>query len=312
MRALAICLALLSSSAAVHAQEDTSELSDAGTRLIGIGRQFNNDYFGDNQDRWRTGSYAISIVTGQGWDGARPDQIGSILEYRLRSEIMAPSALSGAGSNDRAYVGALSLGVHSHFSYGSTDVSVGADLVATGPSTGMSGQQQAFHELFSLPSLSNAVETNQVADAVHPSATLELGWPVQTRTGATLRPFVEAQSGVEQIARVGVDVFLGDVGHSDLLLRDVPTGQLYRGVEGDALGVGYVLGVDYAMVGASAYFPDSFGTVAADSRTRARAGVHWQIADEMSFFYGMTWLSEEYVGQPEGQILGSMKLNFNF
>jgi len=27
---------------------------------IGWGRSFNNDYFGDNKDRWRTGSYTFS------------------------------------------------------------------------------------------------------------------------------------------------------------------------------------------------------------------------------------------------------------
>jgi len=28
--------------------------------------------------------------------------------------------------------------------------------------------------------------------------------------------------------------------------------------------------------------------------------------------YGVTYLSEEYVGQPEGQVVGSIKLNLNF
>jgi len=78
---------------------------------LGYGRIFNNDYFGDNEDRWRSGSYAYSIVRGPEWQGRAPTAFGAVLEYRLRSEIIAPSTLSGSGSNDRAYVGALSAGL---------------------------------------------------------------------------------------------------------------------------------------------------------------------------------------------------------
>ena len=39
---------------------------------IGIGRLFNNDFFGDNRDRWRTGSNVISLLRGLGWEGQLP------------------------------------------------------------------------------------------------------------------------------------------------------------------------------------------------------------------------------------------------
>ena len=38
----------------------------------------------------------------------------------------------------------------------------------------------------------------------------------------------------------------------------------------------------------------------------------WQWADDVSFFYGATYLSEEFQGQGEGQVVGSLKVNFNF
>ena len=79
-------------------------------------------------------------------------------------------------------------------------------------------------------------------------------------------------------------MIIGQVAQDDLLLRDVVTGQLYRATEGDGVGLSYLLGVDGASVFDSNYLP----------------------------FYGATYLSEEFEGQTEGQVLGSLKLNFNF
>lgn len=279
---------------------------------LGTGRIFTNDFFGDNQDRWRSGSYAYSIVRGPDWDGQRPSAFGSILEYRLRTEMIAPSALNGAGSLDRAYVGALSAGAHTHFKQGGANVSLGLDLVVLGPQTGVANLQDAFHDLVSAPSLSNAVQGNQVGNAAYPTALAEVSYPLALGESTTFRPFVEVQYGVEDYVRIGADILIGDVLQNDLWLRDSPSGQLYSGVETGRPGVGYVVGADYAVVDDSAYFPASFGTVAQEERFRARAGVHWRFGDGISYFYGLTYLSEEYVGQTEGQIVGSLKLSFNF
>src|SRR5688572_4566335 len=77
---------------------------------LGFGRLFTNDFFGDGLDRWRSGSYSFSIIRGLGWNGVLPERFGELIEYRLRSEIIAPGRLNGAGSDDRPYVGAATLG----------------------------------------------------------------------------------------------------------------------------------------------------------------------------------------------------------
>ena len=220
--------------------------------------------------------------------------------------------MNGSGSEDRAYVGALSAGVHTHFARGGANISAGLDLVAVGPQTGIASVQDEFHDLVSAPNLSNSVEDNQVANAVYPTALAELSYPIAISERTTLRPYVEAQYGVEDILRVGADVMIGEVLHNDLWLRDSTTGQLYSGVEQGTAGTGFIIGADYATIGDSAYFPESFGTEAEEGRFRARAGVHWRFGSGISYFYGLTYLSEEYVGQPEGQFVGSLKLNFNF
>lgn len=303
MRLMSLICAVLIAASPIAAQE---------RETLGFGRLFTNDYFGDTQDRWRSGSYSYSIVRGAGWEGRAPAAPGALLEYRLRSEIIAPSALNGAGSDDRAYVGAFSAGLHTHFAWGGANVSTGVDLVAVGPQTGVANLQDGLHKFVSAPNVSNSVHDSQVANAVYPTALAELSYPVQIARTATLRPFVEAQYGVEDYLRVGADILIGDMLQTDLWLRDSPSGQLYAGVESEEPGYGFVIGADYALIDDSAYFPASFGTVAEDERFRARAGVHWRFGGGISYFYGLTYLSEEYVGQPEGQLVGSLKLNFNF
>ncbi|WP_093996159.1 lipid A-modifier LpxR family protein [Octadecabacter ascidiaceicola] len=303
MRLIGILCASLVTAAPAAAQE---------RETLGYGRIFSNDFFGDNEDRWRSGSYAFSIVRGPDWQNRAPSAPGALLEYRLRTEIIAPSELNGAGSNDRAYVGTLSAGVHTHFTRGGADVSLGVDVVAVGPQTGVADMQDWFHDVVSAPNISNSVIANQVDNAFYPTALAEISYPVSLSETTTLRPFVEAQYGVENFVRVGADILIGGNLKNDLWLRDSPTGQLYTGVESERAGTGFVLGADYAVVDDSAYFPASFGTVAEDERFRARAGVHWRLGDSLSYFYGVTYLSEEYVGQPEGQLVGSLKLNFNF
>lgn len=303
MRLIAtICAGLMAASPMVAQDRET----------LGYGRILTNDYFGDNQDRWRSGSYAYSIVRGPEWQGRAPTALGAVLEYRIRSEIIAPSMLSGSGSNDRAYVGAVSAGLHTHLSRGGADISMGVDLVAVGPQTRLADVQDWFHNIVSAPTISNGVLANQVGNTVYPTALAEVSYPVRLGENTSLRPFVEAQYGVEDFVRVGADIVIGEIMQNDLWLRDGPTGQLYAGVESDEPGIGFTIGADYAVVADSAYFPASFGTQAQDERLRVRAGVHWRLGAGISYFYGVTYLSEEYVGQAEGQILGSLKLNFSF
>ena len=279
---------------------------------LGWGRILNNDFLGDGKDRWRSSSYGVSLVRGPDWDGVLPGRPGEILDYRVRGEIVAPRALTGPERKDRAFAGTLSVGLHTHWAMGRTEISAGLDLVATGPQTGWTDAQDWFHDVVNEPRPSDFVVENQVADALYSTATAELGYPVELAPGLAARPFVETQYGIENLLRVGVDFRLGTLGNAALDLRDPTTGQRYRAIAQDGFGWEWVAGADYALLGDSAFFPESFGTRARDSRWRARLGTHWQGARNVTFFYGATYLSEEYVGQPEGQVVGSIKLNFNF
>ena len=54
-----LILWLLAMTLPIAAQAQTPE-----RQFLGWGRLFNNDFLGDGQDRWRTGSYTISVLKG--------------------------------------------------------------------------------------------------------------------------------------------------------------------------------------------------------------------------------------------------------
>jgi len=285
---------------------------------LGFGRLFSNDALIDGRDRWRSGSYSLSLLRGdrrigEDWQGRLPVEPGAIIEYRLRNEIISPfeGGLSGPRDRtDRPYVGALSFGLHTHYALGATEVGLGLDLIATGPQTRVSAVQEACHEYFGFQPVRGT--DTQIGNGVHPAVTLALTRPLRLSDRVTLRPFVEAQAGVEDMLRVGGDLVIGTIGHHDLWLRDVTTGQPYRGIRAPQEGLALVIGADLAQVGGSLYLPEARGYAAEPRRARARAGIHWQTGPRASFFYGLTWLSPEFVGQPEGQTVGSLTLDFNF
>ncbi len=111
-------------------------------QVLGWGRFVSNDATGDGQDRWRTGSYSLSLLRGPEWSGALPAQPGVILEYRLRAEAIAPESLTKANPADRPYVGALSFGLHSHF-----DVTRCADETRSKPHPAMLEEILRFYDL---------------------------------------------------------------------------------------------------------------------------------------------------------------------
>lgn len=278
--------------------------------LIGVGRLFTNDYLGDGRDRYQSGSYARSYVYGpKDWNGT-PQDFGVTREYRFRSQIIASDGI-GAAPGDRPYVGVLSAGVHSHYGRDTFRGVVGVDVTAIGPQTGVSDFQERAHDALGLAQV--RFTDSQLSDDLFLGLTAEAAEVLPLSDGVTARPFAELQIGPEGIARVGADVFMGGSVAEELLIRDVVTGHLYPGSEvAQTPGFAFTLGADLAAVADSVYLPTDRGAIASDRRGRLRAGVHWQSEGDTSVFYGMTYLSPEFEDQPEGQVTGSLKLNFNF
>jgi len=109
---------------------------------------------------------------------------------------------------------------------------------------------------------------------------------------------------------VGADLTVGSFGKGAVMVRDGVTGQRYRAAASTlAPGLSVVAGGDVTRVFSSVLLND--GPAPEATRTRLRAGLHWQGA-RASAFYGVTWLSPEFQGQDEGQTLGSVTFNLRF
>lgn len=282
-----------------------------GRTFLGFGNLLVNDAIGDGFDRWRTGSYGTSRVWGYGWDGEMPETAGDLLELRFGGEIIAPLYLTDPTSSDRPYSGMLSLGVHTHFQKQQTEFALGVDAVAIGPMTHLDDFQQAIHDLIGIAGPSDAVRAAQTPDTWLLRAVAEVGRDVSIGDRSVIRPFVEARAGDENLVRAGFDMTFGQFGEGELLVRDWVTGHRYRAVRNHQKGVSFVFGADVARVFDSVYLPSDQGFQLTDARSRVRAGVHWR-GKKHHVFYGLTWLSEEFEAQLEGQLVGAVKLDFRF
>lgn len=276
---------------------------------LGRGTLLTNDLLGDGRDRWRTGSYSFSLTRGTEWTGRLPDRPLALTEWRLRGEIVAPARLTAPSPADRRYAGIATVGLHTHFARAGWDVAAGAELALVGPMTGLGLLQQGIHDAFGLPSPA-AARAQQLPNAVHPGALIEVSRPID-RGGVMMRPFVEAQVGVETFARAGIDVTIGGFGRSDLTVRDSVTGHRYRATRTEApTGLSFVFGGDIAHVAGSALLPGG-GVQAEPLRTRLRAGFHWQ-GERTDFFYGISRLGREFQGQAVEQTVGAVHLRIRF
>ncbi|MGI3186707.1 lipid A-modifier LpxR family protein [Nioella aestuarii] len=280
-----------------------------GRETLGQARLFTNDLIGDGRDRWRSGAYGISTVRGPGWSGQLPLRMGEIMEYRFRGEVIAPASISNPAPGDRLYAGVLSVGAHTHFSWSGFEVALGADIVAMGEQTGIRHLQEVVHDTFSLQT--SRVESFQVNNGFYLHGTAEIGREFSFGSGQ-VRPFVELQAGVETLARVGLDMTFGGYGQGGLRLRDVTTGNRISAIDSpDDHGFSLLLGGDYAWVDSSQYLPSDRGYTPQDTRYRLRAGVNYAFGHS-NIFYGLTYLSEEFVGQSEGQTIGSVTVALEF
>ena len=278
---------------------------------LGYGRLVNNDFLGDFKDRGQTGSYVSSRVYGRSWDGSLPSQMGEILEFRLQADIKSPENLTTPSALDRPYAGSVSLGLHTHYETGGMNVSIGGELVAVGPQTGLDQFQTALHDGIGVAPPSLATKTSQIGNKFFPGVIVEMSKAYSLGSRTQVRPFVEGRGGVETLLRAGIDFEIGKLTQGELMVRDGITGQRYRTMNTEGSGVSFVVGFDTAKVGESAYLPANRGLTLSDHRDRARAGIHWQ-RNKSHGFFGVTYLGREFTSQTSPQVVGSIRLALKF
>mgnify|MGYP000406082777 CR=1 FL=1 len=283
--------------------------AEDGRRTLGIVRLFTNDSIADRQDRWRSGAFGISAFRGAIWTGRLPSYPFGVMEYRLRGEVIAPSNMNKPDPDDRLYAGTWWLGAHTHFDWHGVEVTAGADIAVTGEQSGIRRLQSDIHDALSMPRMN--IGPHQVDEGVYLHGTLELARSMSWQRGE-FRPFLELQDGVETLARAGFDLTIGSLGRDGLRSRDPITGQRLEGIVGDTRsGWSLLLGADIAAVERSVFLPEDRGYELEELRHRLRTGVNYGFGDG-NIFYGVTYMSEEFVGQHEGQVVGSLSLGLRF
>ena len=176
-----------------------------------------------------------------------------------------------------------------------------------GEQTGLLGLQEELHESFDLeiPALDDFQIEDQVA--LDLSGEVARAYPLGS---ASLRPFVEAQLGSEDLIRVGADLTWGAMATGALMLHTVATGQRVPAMTA-ADGLSFSLGADLAWVEDSIYLPKALGYELTPTRQRVRTGGNLT-QGRVDIFYGITWLGEEFQAQPEGQYVGTFQLRVAF
>ncbi len=289
----------------------TVSATSVAAEQVGYGRLIVNDFLGDGHDRWRSGSIAASHVYGAPWQGALPSSPWENYELRILGQVIAPANLRSPTAGDRPYAAALSLGLHTHFQRNAIEYSMGGDVTVVGPQNGISDFQSWLHDRFGIEGPSDAVLSSQVGNEIAFTGVLEAGRVFALGAKAEARPFIEARAGDETLLRAGVDLTFGTSGPQDLWVRDPISGHRYRTMARQDRGVSFLLGADVAYVDSSIFLPASSGVTVEDTRSRVRAGIHWQ-GKRHSVFYGASWLSPEFVGQDSGQVVGALRINFDF
>lgn len=281
---------------------------------LGKARMFTNDKLGDGQDRWRTGSFSMSLIRGEKWQGALPQSFGALIEYRMMSQIIAPDDLTNPVlGTDRPFVGAVHLGAFTHFSLGQGEAMVGLDLVITGEQTGLGSFQSWVHQALGMGA--TQVLGSQIGNGLYPTLIAAYGRDFNLGTEVSrigFRPFVEAQAGVETFVRVGGDITFGQLGAGDFLVREAISGFRHSAIKAErARRNSLIVGGDVAYVMSSKYLPASGGYSIVRPRTRLRMGIHAE-GKRDSVFYGLTWLGREFANQPGGQVVGSFTYRMKF
>lgn len=299
---------------------------------------FWNDFLVDGQDRWKSGgitqSYTVPerVFETQPWTPWRDDRASGI-EVQLRGLVVTPdnTAAPRLGPEDRPYAQYLGLGGYLRSDtrprpapLGTTmgiEDRVGVELGWIGEPLFFFDAQDQLHGMIGMGE-THATEGNTVGDGVLANLEARRTLRFHRDMGAAdvaLAPYVDLSLGMRQTsARVGVNGFVGD----DLSARhwnmDSATGAVIPGAWQARPGPHWALfaGADIGAVANDALLGGTAGLSGPSAEpepvvARARAGlvVGW---GRVAVSYGVAWLSPEFEGQGDGQLIGAVAVKLPF
>lgn len=306
-----------------------------------------NDYLGDGQDRWKSGGVTQSFTFPERIFDTNPwtpwfKGRASGIEVQARAVVVSPdnTAVPAAPSDpdvaarptgDRPYAQYFGLGgylrsdkrprpVGANGTTLEVEDRLGAEIGWIGEPLFLFDVQDAVHDALGMAP-TEASEGNSVGSGVLLNAEGRRTWRVHRCTGTTdvqVAPYVDVSAGMRQNdVRAGADLIWG----RDLSVRswnmDPATGAMIPGSTRSADGLDWAIyaGGDVGYVASDALLGgNGLGGPSVDPeplQVRLRAGA---VAGTGRFqlHYGVAWLSPEFHGQDEGQLIGAISVKLPF
>lgn len=289
-----------------------------------------NDRLGDGKDRYKSGGLTHGLVIpeqriseSQWIEGHH-----SALELQARGFVVTPdNTTNGPAIGDRPFaqyasVGAFLRTIEEPVPYGrgrssSTENRVGIEFGYQGDPLPFFRLQDLIHggDLYRTPSMSLAGEM-----LVNLEVRRTWRFHQQLRdTDLELAPYVKASAGMrENSVRVGGDFIYGSSLEGRLWNIDSAVGALIPGGSSPRSGANWLLwvGADVGYVASDAFLDGGFSrdglSVPREELTgRVRAGLMLEY-DDFAVAYSVTWLSEEFETQDDGQVIGALTFKYRF
>jgi hypothetical protein len=294
---------------------------------------FWNDRFGDGQDRWKTGGITQSYVFPEHIfsDGNWFEGRASALELNVRALVITPddTSFTGVDSNDRPYAQYAAAGVYLRSITRpealtptlalQTEDRVGVEVGWQGDPLPLFDVQDAIHGASgtngNAGNLSNIIDSELLVNLEGRHT-----WRLH-RSGVThdmeFAPFVQTSLGMrENSFRAGGDFFFGSELEGRTWGSDLSTGAVMAGASMPRQGFNWTVffGGDVGYIASDAFLDGGF---AGDGPSvprqefvgRIRSGLLVEY-DNVALGFSLNWLSPEFKGQSDGQIIGAMQLKY--
>ena len=173
--------------------------------------------------------------------------------------------------------------------------------------------QQDLHKGLGIKQAGDAVKNNQIKDETVIGGAAEVAYPIGVTDRVQARPCGEMRAGLEDVARIGVDVYFGALDSTPAMSRYLVTGHRYpvNVEQAQDRGMLFSLGYDYTQVEKSRFLPSDSNASHEPTRSRTRMGMTFK-RGSWSIFGGLTMMGKEFKNQDGEQVLGSIRLFSRF
>ena len=305
----------------------------ASTNEIQTEGVFWNDRFGDGKDRWKTGGITQSYVfpehifSNGNWLKGR----ASALELNVRALVITPddTSFTGVNANDRPYAQYAGVGIYlrsitrpealTSAVAMQTEDRIGVEAGWQGDPLPLFDAQNAVHGAAGTKGNAGNL-SNIIGSELLVNLEARRTWRLHIeKPGHDLEfaPFVQTSLGMrENSLRAGGDFFIGSALEGRTWGSDLSTGAVMAGASMPRQGFNWTVyfGGDVGYVASDAFLDGGFSANGPSVPRneivgRVRSGVLLEY-DNVGLGFSLNWLSPEFRGQSDGQIIGAFQLKY--